>query len=142
MNGMTILPLDELNTLIQIQTKASYEVTKSEVAKFARALEEANNKKLIAISSRLYFLYKKNLPQIVDAYYIRAAAKQSDIGGIVECITSGSSRENETPAEPYLPPIVLFTHASIHYTPHLFGSRVTRHEWGWSCDQYLMDQNR
>jgi len=140
--GVTVLPFVGLDALIRIQSKASYEVAKSEVAKFARALEEANNKKLIAISSRLYFLYKKNLPQIVDAYYIRAAAKQSDIGGIVECNTSGSSRENETPAEPYLPPIVLFTHASIHYTPHLFGSRVTRHEWGWSCDQYLMDQNR
>jgi hypothetical protein len=134
--GAAVLPFVGLDTLKRIQAKAGYEVATTEVAKFAHALQEVNISKLIAIPSRLYFLYKEKLPQIGDAYYIAPVANPSDIGGVVECELDGAYRE------PYLPPTVLFAHASIRYTPHLLGYQVTRHEWGWSCDQYIAEQHR
>jgi hypothetical protein len=137
-----VLPFVGLDAVIRIQSKGNYEVAKQGVAKYAHALNEAKFNKLIAIPSRLYFLYKEQVPQLGDAYYIRAAAKPSDIGGIVECDPNGSFRENKEPPEGYLPPVVLFAHASTLYTPHLLGHPVTRHEWGWSCDQYLAEQYR
>jgi hypothetical protein len=105
-------------------------------------LQEAKIDKLIASPPRLYFLYKSNLLRLGDVYLIGAEAKPSDIGGIIECGASGSFRENERLTEAYLPPVDLFAHASIHYTPHFLGHRVTRHEWGWSYDQYLAEQYR
>jgi hypothetical protein len=136
------LPFVGLDTLIRVQSKANYEVAKTEVAKYAHALQEAKIDKLVAIPSHLYFLYKEYLQQLADAYLIGAVAKPSDIVGIIECESRGSYRENETPRESYLPPLVLFAHASIRYTPHLLGHQVTRHEWGWSCDQFLAEQYR
>ena len=131
--GVAVLPFVGLDALIRAQSKANYEVAKSEVAKYAHTLQEAKNDKLIAIPSRLYFLYKAHLPYLGDEYLIGAEAKPSDIGGIVEC-------EKGKPAEAYLPPMVLFADAFVRYTPDLFGHRVTRHDWGWSCDQYLAQQ--
>jgi len=140
--GAAVLPFVGLDTLIRIQSQASYQIGKGEAVKYAHAFQEANIDKLIAIPSRLYFLYKENLPQLVDAYRIRAETKPSDIGGIIECEPSGSYRETERPTETYLPPVALFAPASTRYTPHLLGYRVTRHEWGWSCDQYQNEQYR
>jgi hypothetical protein len=137
--GAAVLPFVGLDALIRIQSKTNYEVAKNEVAKFADALQKARIDKLIAIPSSLYFLYKEKLPQIGDAYYIGAVATPSDIGGIIECTPSGPHSENDAPRGGYLPPLILFAHASIHYVPQLFGHRVTRHEWGWSCDQYLAE---
>jgi len=134
-----ILPFVGLDALIRIQSKENYDIAKNEVAKYAHAVQEAKIDKLIAIPSRLYFLYKTNLPQLGDEYLIGAEAKPSDIGGIVECQPGSSYRENETPGAAYLPPVVLFAHTSTRYTPHLLGHRVTRHDWGWSCDQYLAE---
>jgi len=139
--GAAVLPFVGLDALIRIQSRAGYEVATREVDKFAHALQEANISKLIAIPSPLYFLYKEKLPEIVDAYYIGAAAKPSDIGGIIKCDLGGYHEEEERPTEAYLPPIVLFAHASSRYTPYLLGHLVTRHEWGWSCDQYLAEQS-
>jgi hypothetical protein len=133
--GAAVLPFVGLDALKRIQAKAGYEVAVTEVAQFAHTLQEVNIGKLIAIPSRLYFLYKEKLPQIVE-HDIATVANPSDIGGVVECELDGSYRE------PYLPPMVLFAHASIRYTPHLLGYQVTRQEWGWSCDQYIADQNR
>jgi hypothetical protein len=140
--GAAVLPFVGLDALTRIQSKAGYEVAAREVDKFAHALQEANISKLIAIPSPLYFLYKEKLPQIGDAYYIGAAAKPSDIGGIIKCDLGGYHEEEERPTEAYLPPIVLFAHASSRYTPYLLGHRVTRHEWGWSCDQYIAEPYR
>src|SRR5215469_7432313 len=103
-----ILPFVGLDALIRIQSKENYDIAKNEVAKYAHAVQEAKIDKLIAIPSRLYFLYKTNLPQLGDEYLIGAEAKPSDIGGIVECQPSGSYRENETPTAAYLPSVVLF----------------------------------
>jgi hypothetical protein len=138
--GVAVLPFVGLDALIRIQSKANYEVAKNEVAKYAHALQETKIDKLIAIPSHLYFLYKENLPQLGDEYLIQTLAKPSDIGGIVECESGDSYSEKTKPAEAYLPPMVLFAHAFVRYTPHLFGHRVTRHDWGWSCDQYLAKQ--
>jgi hypothetical protein len=130
--GAAVLPFVGLDALKRIQDKAGYEIATTEVAKFAHAFQIS---KLIAIPARLYFLYKEKLPQIVSDN-IAPVANLSDIGGVVECELDGSYRE------PYFPPMVLFAHASIRYTPHLLGYQVTRHEWGWSCDQYIADQSR
>ena len=138
--GMAVLPFVGLDALIRVQSKVNYEIAKNEVAKYAHILQEVKNDKLIAIPSRLYFLYKAHLPYLGDEYLIGAVAKPSDIGGIVECQSSESYSEKEKPAEAYLPPMVLFAHASVRYTPHLFDHRVTRHDWGWSCEQYLAQQ--
>jgi hypothetical protein len=138
--GMAVLPFVGLDALIRVQSKVNYEIAKNEVAKYAHILQEVKNDKLIAIPSRLYFLYKAHLPYLADEYLIGAEAKPSDIGGIVECQSSESYSEKEKPAEAYLPPMVLFAHALVRYTPHLFGHRVTRHDWGWSCEQYLAQQ--
>jgi hypothetical protein len=138
--GMAVLPFVGLDALIRVQSKVNYEIAKNEVAKYAHILQEVKNDKLIAIPSRLYFLYKAHLPYLGDEYLIGAEAKPSDIGGIVECQSSESYSEKEKPAEAYLPPMVLFAHALVRYTPHLFGHRVTRHDWGWSCEQYLAQQ--
>ena len=137
--GIAVLPFVGLDALIRIQSKVNYEIAKNEVAKYAHILQEVKNDKLIAIPSRLYFLYKAHLPYLGDEYLIGAEAKPSDIGGIVECQLGSSYRENETPTAAYLPPVVLFAHTSTRYTPHLLGHRVTRHDWGWSCDQYLAE---
>ena len=128
--GTTVLPFVGLDVLTRIQSRESYEAAKREVGAFAHALEQANAIKLIAIPSRLYFLYKESMPNIGDAYYIAPVAKPSDVGGIVYC-------KSEKPTEAYLPGVVLFSHASIRYVPHLAGRRITRHEWSWSCDQYI-----
>jgi hypothetical protein len=138
--GVAVLPFVGLDALIRMQSKANYEVAKTEVAKYAHALQEARIDKLIAIPSYLYFLYKENFPQLADEYLIQAQAKPSDIGGIVECESSDSYSEKARLAEAYLPPMVLFARAFVRYTPHLFGHRITRHDWGWSCDQYLAEQ--
>jgi hypothetical protein len=140
--GATVLPFVGLDALIRIQSKADYEVAAGEVAGFAKALQEANISKLILISPSHYFLYKEKLPQIADQDYIGAVAKPFDIGGIIECDLGGSHRDEGKPKEAYLPPLVLFAHASISYTPYFLGYRVTRHEWDWSCDQYLAEQYR
>jgi hypothetical protein len=134
--GTSVSPFVGLDALIRIQSRPDYEIAKSEVANYVNALHEAKLEQPIAVPSRLYFLYKDNLPQIADAHYITTEAKPSDIGGIIDC-DSGSHRETEWPEGFYLPPVVLFAQASTHYTPNLLGHRVTRHEWGWSCDQYL-----
>jgi hypothetical protein len=135
--GVAVLPFVGLDAIIRIQSKPDYEIAKSEIAKYVNAVHEAKINQLIAVPSRLYFLYKENLPQIGDAHYIAAEAKPSDIGGIIECNHNGTYRENQLPSELYLPPLVLFAEASIHYTPHILGYWLARHEWGWSCDQYL-----
>jgi hypothetical protein len=134
-----VLPFVGLDALIRFQSKENYDVAKNEVAKYAHAVQEAKIDKLIAIPSRLYFLYKTNLPQLGDKYLIGAEAKPSNIGGIVECQPGSSYREDERPMAAFVPPLVLFAHTSSPYTPHLLGHRVTRHEWGWSCDQYLAE---
>jgi hypothetical protein len=137
--AVAVLPFVGLDALIRIQSKENYDIAKNEVAKYAHAVQEAKIDKLIAIPSRLYFLYKTNLPQLGDEYLIGAEAKPSNIGGIVECRPGSSYREDERPMAAFLPPVVLFAHTSSPYTPHLLGHRVTRHEWGWSCDQYLAE---
>jgi hypothetical protein len=132
-----VLPFVGLDALIRMQSKPNYEIAKNEVVEYAHALHEAKIDKLIAIPSRLYFLYKEYLPQLGDAYFIGAVAKFSDIGGIIECDSDSSYRDSK-----YLPLLILFAHPSDGYTPHLLGHRVTRHDWGWSCNQFLAEQHR
>jgi hypothetical protein len=133
-----VLPFVGLDALIRMQSKPNYEIAKNEVARYVHALQEAKIDKLIAIPSRLYFLYKENWPQLGDAYYIGPVAKSSDIGGIIEC-DPDSSHDSKSPKQAYLPPMVLLVYASAGYTPHLLGHQVARHDWGWSCNQFLAE---
>src|SRR5262249_37745098 len=75
----SVWPFVGLDVLMRIQSRESYETAKREVGAFAHALDQTNRSKLIAIPSRLYFLYKESVPKIGDAYYIAAEAKPSDI---------------------------------------------------------------
>ena len=135
------IPFVWMETLKQVQTATDYRLAQTDAATFATTLARAPSGG-VAVPSGVYFLYKPLLPQLVDLEFLHELVHgPSDLAGIAACYRGSRDGtpvgEDVLSPHPYLPPLIPLSRARSHYVPTVFGVRVSRTEWGWSCDHYL-----
>jgi hypothetical protein len=134
------IPFVWLDALKQIQSKPSYVAASREAASFARVLGDIPPGQLVVVPHKNYFIYKPVIGELIDEFYLSILPSHVEIAGYAACYQGRLIDEPVVPMESYLPALFLYSRASTHYIPHLFSVSLSRHEWGWSCDNYLKSE--
>jgi hypothetical protein len=132
---LAIIPFEAIETLKQIQSRASYEIALGEAREFAGLIRD--QKGVVIVPPPAYFLYKPLLPNIVDANYTGDRLPLDRLAGYAACYTPLRLGETPTVLPAYARVLRRVSEAGSRYVPTLFGRPVTHSQWGWSCDHYL-----
>ena len=125
------LPFVLLSLLSRYQTNSLYRVAQNEATEFTHNIRGTNANTLILVPTGVYFLYKPLVEAIIPEYVDSLDEKR--VGAEVACYYGrrlGTNNLSEITEQ--------LSKASSHYAPHLFGIRLMKSEWGWSCDTYLV----
>ena len=133
---IVIIPFEAIEAVKQIQSKESYRIARTEVERFAGSLPRGAEGAVI-IPSGVYFLYKPMIKEILDQDYIGSGLPMSRLEGYAGCYMGLLPGQAPVVNSSYASHLRLFARAASRYVPTIFGRRLTRREWGWSCDQYV-----